>query len=483
MKKVISGIIVLLSAVIVVVLAYNYRDTKSPNSYYKIYLNDEVLGVIQSKDKLEKYIDAESEVIKKKYGVDTVYAPAGLVVEELSSYNQEVIDIEEVFRKINARAELTIDGYQITIKTDDEPKIIYVTKEEIFTNSVLSLIKTFVGTEKYERYTTNNQSEIVETGSIVENVYVQNDITIKATHIPVDQTIYSNEKDLSNFLLYGSEMNKSEYTVRIGDTISSVSLANQISTEEFLISNPKFKDKTNLLHAGEVVSIAVTNPQIEVVLEEFEIVDKENLYQVEERYDETMYVGSSKVVQEGKNGMVRVSQNVQTINGQITYVDPVAKQELTPTVAKVIVRGSKVVPHIGDPTNWGWPAAPGGSVTNDFTWRINPVTGVREHHSGIDISGTGYGSPIYASNNGTVERKTYDSAYGYYIVINHNNGYKTVYAHMSRFAPNTDIGTVIPRGTVIGYVGSTGMATGPHLHFEVWKDCNFCRIDPLSLFR
>ena len=483
MKKVISGIIVLLTAVIVIVLAYNYRDTKSPNSYYKIYLNDEVLGVIQSKDKLERYIDAESAVIKKKYSVDKVYAPAGLVVEELSSYNQDVIDIEDVFRKINAKAELTIEGYQITIKKDDNPKIIYVTKEEIFTNAVLNLIKTFVGSEKYDSYINDNQSEIIETGSIVENVYVQNDITIKAMHIPVDKTIYSNEKDLSSFLLYGEEINKKDYTVKIGDTISSVSLANEISTEEFLISNPKFKDKTNLLHAGEIVSIAATNPQIEVVLEEFEIVDKDSLYQVEERYDETMYVGSSKVLQEGQNGLVRVSQNVQTINGQITYVDPVARQELKPTVAKIIVRGSKIIPHVGDLKNWAWPAAPGGTITNDFTWRINPVTGKREHHSGVDISGTGYGSPVYAANNGTVERKRYDSSYGYHIVINHNNGYYTVYAHLSKFAANTDVGTVIPRGTVIGYVGSTGMSTGPHLHFEMWKDCTFCRVDPLMFYR
>lgn len=483
MKKVISGIIVLLTAVVVIILAYNYRDTKSPNSYYKIYLNDEVLGVIQSKDKLERYIDAESEVIKKKYNVNKVYAPAGLVVEELSSYNQDVIDIEDVFRKINARAELTIEGYQITIKKDDNPKIIYVTEEDIFTNSVLNLIKTFVGSEKYESYINDNQNEIIETGSIVENVYVQNDITIKAMHIPVDKTIYSNEKDLSSFLLYGEEINKRDYTVKIGDTISSVSLANEISTEEFLISNPKFKDKTNLLHAGEVVSIAATNPQIEVVLEEFEIVDKDSLYQVEERYDETMYVGSSKVLQEGQNGLVRVSQNVQTINGQITYVDPVARQELKPTVAKIIVRGSKIIPHVGDLKNWAWPAAPGGTITNDFTWRINPVTGKREHHSGVDISGTGYGSPVYAANNGTVERKRYDSSYGYHIVINHNNGYYTVYAHLSKFAANTDVGTVIPRGTVIGYVGSTGMSTGPHLHFEMWKDCTFCRVDPLMFYR
>ena len=131
MKKVLWGIFVVVLSVITFCLAYGYRDTKSPNSYYKIYLNDEVIGVIQSKSKLEKFIDAEGENIKKKYGVDTVYAPEGLIMEELTSYNQEVKEVAKVYRDIIAKADLTIEGYQISLKSEDEIKYIYVTEEEI----------------------------------------------------------------------------------------------------------------------------------------------------------------------------------------------------------------------------------------------------------------------------------------------------------------------------------------------------------------
>lgn len=482
MKKGLWVTIILIISVITFCLAYDYRDTKSPNNYYKIYLNDEVIGVIQSKAKLEKFIDTEGENIKKKYGVDTVYAPEGLIMEELTSYNQEVADVAQVYRTITSKSDLTIDGYQISLKNGDSIKHIYVTEEDIFKSAVIELIKTYVGSDKYNLYSNNSQDEILDTGSIIENIYVQNDITIKKTKIPVSKKIFSDSSVLSKYLLYGENANTKEYIVKIGDTISSVSLENEISTEEFLIANSNFTDKTNLLHVGESVTIAVPNPQISVVVEEYQVVDKESAYQVEERYDDDMFVGTSKVIQEGVNGIVRVSQNVQTINGSITYIEPVERVEIKQPISKIVLIGNHKIPHIGDPNNWGWPTMSGYTITDDFEWRTNPITGTREHHSGIDISGLGYGAAIYAANNGTIEVRKYRSDYGYYIVINHNNGYWTLYAHMSRFEPGLEVGSIVQRGQLIGYIGSTGWATGPHLHYEVWKGCEVCRINPFALY-
>lgn len=482
MKKILSVIIVIIFTAVTFHLAYNYKDNKSPNTYYKIYLNDEVIGVIQSKAKLLKYIDAESETIKKKYNVSNVNPPNGLIIEELTSYKQKVDDIEEIYRKIIDKADLTIEGYQITIKKDDNSITIYTTKEDILKTATVDFIKTFVGSDRYDAYVLNTQKEINKTGSIIENVYIQNDITIKKTNIPVSKKIFSTSAELSNYLLYGENTDIKEYVVKIGDTISSVSLANQISTEEFLIANTGFTDKTNLLHVGEVVTIAVPNPQIQVVVEEYQVVDKDSAFKTEERYDSELYVGTSKVVQEGKSGIIRVSQNVQTVNGSITYIEPVSREEIKQPIPKIVILGSLPVPNVGDLHNWGWPTLSGYTLTDDFEWRTNPITGKREHHSGIDISGTGYGSPIYAANNGTIITKKIQNDYGYYITINHNNGYWTLYAHMSRFA-NVNVGDTVMRGQIIGYMGSTGWATGPHLHFEVWKNCSHCRINPLSLYR
>ena len=75
---------------------------------------------------------------------------------------------------------------------------------------------------------------------------------------------------------------------------------------------------------------------------------------------------------------------------------------------------------------------------------------------------------------------TYHYSYGNYVVINHNNGYLTLYAHMSRIA--VKVGDVVERGQVIGYVGMTGSATGPHVHYEVWDGCEYCDVNPSVLY-
>ena len=76
------------------------------------------------------------------------------------------------------------------------------------------------------------------------------------------------------------------------------------------------------------------------------------------------------------------------------------------------------------------------------------------------------------TNNGTITGMRWGDSYGYYITINHNNGYATLYAHMQAFAPNLRVGSTVARGQLIGYMGSTGNSTGPHVHFEVWRGSN-----------
>lgn len=483
MKKILYGIIIVLITISTFYLSYNYKTNQNPKTYYKVYLNNEVLGTIDSEDKLNKYIDKESENIKNKYNVDNVYAPEGLEIEKISSYEQTLTSVDDMFNEIIDKASLTIDGYQISIKKDDNPLVIYVTNEETFRNATTDLIKTFVGSDKYNSYINNTQSAITDTGTIVENVYIQDDITIKKTKISVNNTIYTDEEKLSQFLLYGDNAQTSKYKVQLGDTITKVAYDNEISAEEFMISNPQFTDKSNLLHPGQEVTIAITNPQLKVVLEEYEVVDKESAYPTEEKYDDSKNMGDDEVIQQGENGILRVTQEVQTINGSISYINPKDKKEIKPTISKIVLKGNKYIPNVGSTKSWTWPSLPGYTITDDFEWRTNPITGKREHHSGIDISGTGYGSPVYAANNGTVVIKKYSYDYGNRITINHNNGYWTTYAHLSRYAAGIEEGVTVERGQIIGYVGSSGWSTGPHLHFEVWKGTEYNRINPFLLYK
>lgn len=123
-----------------------------------------------------------------------------------------------------------------------------------------------------------------------------------------------------------------------------------------------------------------------------------------------------------------------------------------------------------------WPTA-GGSITSYFGGRANPFSGYGyDYHPGIDI-GNDYGAPIYAGADGHVEFAGWFGGYGRYVKISHGYGYETAYGHMSSIAVSS--GDYVKKGEVIGYVGSSGYSTGPHLHYEVI--INGQDSDPLEL--
>lgn len=117
-------------------------------------------------------------------------------------------------------------------------------------------------------------------------------------------------------------------------------------------------------------------------------------------------------------------------------------------------------------------------VSSGFSYRINPVTWTAEHHPAVDYAAP-YGTPIVAVGDGTITMRGWGGGGGNMIIIKHNNRYTTSYMHMSRFAPGQAVGSHVSQGDVIGYVGSTGLSTGPHLDFRVIENGRY--IDPLSL--
>lgn len=117
-------------------------------------------------------------------------------------------------------------------------------------------------------------------------------------------------------------------------------------------------------------------------------------------------------------------------------------------------------------------------ISSRFGWRRHPILKQRILHSGVDYAAP-QGSRIYASGDGVVKRAQWAGGYGKYVVIRHNSEYSTGYAHMSGFARGIKPGVRVKQGQVIGYVGSTGRSTGPHLHFEVIK--NGKKVDPLKV--
>jgi len=117
-------------------------------------------------------------------------------------------------------------------------------------------------------------------------------------------------------------------------------------------------------------------------------------------------------------------------------------------------------------------------MRSGFGGRRHPILGYVKMHTGVDWA-TAYGTPIFASGNGVVEKVGWEGGYGKYVRLKHNNGYETAYGHMSAFAKGLEVGKRVRQGQVIGFVGSTGLSTGAHVHYEILVNGRF--VDPMRI--
>lgn len=477
----------ILIGIFVFFVGINVQGEGEPRQVYQVYLNGKTIGLIESEGELLDLIDQRQQQIKEKYNVDKVYPPRGLEIKETYTYNNNIISAEEIYEIIQDKDPFTISGYTITIKYPEDQIIkdseeiinretvyINVLNKTDFEEAFKNVIKAFVGSESYELFASDNQPEIVETGSKIESIYWDENITIKENLINVDSEIFTNSNDISKYLLFGTLEEQEHYTVREGDDIPKITYNNNLSIEEFLVANPTILSEHVLLTPGKKVNIGLIKPMITIVSEMHVVEDIVNNFKIEYVDDKDSYVGTQKVIQEGSKGISRAIEKVLYRNGDVNNLVILPNPEiLVPVVNQIISRGVKTYSNDGSwhyesagNDAWSWPTISPFVITSGFKWRWG------SHHNGIDISGTGHGSPIYAVSDGTVIVNTFTNDFGYYTVIKHDNGYLTLYAHLAQKA-RYSVGTAVKREQVIGYMGNTGRSTGTHLHFSVIKDTEF----------
>ncbi len=119
-----------------------------------------------------------------------------------------------------------------------------------------------------------------------------------------------------------------------------------------------------------------------------------------------------------------------------------------------------------------------GIMRSGFGFRRHPILGYSKMHTGVDWSAP-YGTPIFSSGNGMVDKVGWEGGYGKYVRVKHNNGYETAYGHMSAYARGIEPGKRVRQGQVIGFVGSTGLSTGAHVHYEIVVNGRF--VDPMRI--
>lgn len=461
-----------------------------PNHIYQVYLDGVKIGLINSKDELYNLINKEQVAIKDQYDVDQVYPPKGFQIIQKNTYDDEITSVENVYESIKDVKQFTIKGYTVTIKTPDEnaePIYIYVLDKNVFEKAVENIIEAFITQERYVQYKEGTQPEINDVGYLIENMYFDDSISIKESYISVDETIYTNVDDLTRYLLFGENTAVQEYTVVQGDTIEKIAEANKLNPTELLIANQNIKSTDTLLAIGQKLDVSLIKPVLTLKYDEFIVEDVEEQYQTIYQDDSTQYTDYRKTIQNGSNGINRISSRTQYTNGEENQGRiPTETKVIKATQDEIIVRGTKqrptyLPPVTGEPfetgTTWFWPTNRPYIITSTFGYRWG------DFHQGNDISGTGYKSPIYAALDGTVVQATFELTSGCYVVIRHNNGYLTFYGHLAtkyngdisyrRYSPSecdmiVSVGQQVSRGQKIGKMGKTGTATGVHLHFALY---------------
>ena len=484
---------ILSGLLVTIVKNYGIDNSQIPTEGYRVYLEGKSIGLIKSKDELNECINVQQEKIKDKYHVDTVYIPNNIDIVKEITYENKFDSIPNIYNMINTISPFTIKGYQITIdrsnstqyqnddnEEDSKPKVtkLNILNKEIFNKAIEDVILSFVDNEQYESFKAKEIKELNNsTGELIENIYIEDNITIKETNIPVNEVIYMNSDDLTEYLIFGSNEHDKKYKVTANDDIDKIAENNKMSVNELIIANKDLSNRNSLIYVGQELSVGGVDPLVTTIVEKHIVEDKEVKYKTVYQFDNKMYQGQSKVKQEGSNGKTRVTQKVKMMNGEIVNAYIVSSEELKPVVNRIVVKGGKQAPR-GD-GEWLWPTNFPYSISSPYGYRWGRL------HAGVDIYVGGRGSPIYSARAGEITAITSNSSSGFYVIIKHDNGYYTRYAHMQNTKGNDSlkgthsatkyitVGQRVAAHQVIGEVGSSGRSTGPHCHFEIWNGVPF----------
>lgn len=308
---------ILIALIIILITGLSSPKKDNIEEVYNVYLDGKLVGAVKSKDSLEKYIDEEQKELKKEFNVNKVYIPNGIDIEKCVTHNAKILSEKQIYDKIKEEKNFTIKGYVVSIKSDDNKEIkVNVLKKNLFDKAVNKVLKAFVDSKDVENYKNNTQKKIETTGSLIENIYISEKITITETYLSTDEVIFTDVDTLTKYLLFGSLDKDEEYTVKPGDTIETVAFNNKLGVEEFLIVNPEFTSSNNLLSVGQKVSIALIDPIFSIVVEKHIVEDMDKPFNTVEKEDSSMYTGQTKVQTEGVNGTQRVTEKVKYVNGE-----------------------------------------------------------------------------------------------------------------------------------------------------------------------
>lgn len=260
-------------------------------------------------------------------------------------------------------------------------------------------------------------------------------------------------------LLSGKEQEEKLYIVERGDTPWQIAAKNDLTLNELYEMNPEMTQKGYNMYVGDELVVAAESDflQVKQVVTRTwqEAIPYDTITTNSDEYD----WGVTKTITDGVDGLREITADITYINGVKSTTEYLRNEVLLEPVSKEVIKGTKL--KSGMVAQYG---------TGNFMWPVPNYKYVSRWmssgHTGADICAP-YGVPILACDAGVVITSGWHYSYGNHVVIDHGNGYRTLYAHMA-YSPSVAVGQGVGQGQIIGYVGSTGNSTGNHCHLEMY---------------
>ena len=430
---------------VVVILAIIGVAIFSNTTAFEYSYNGKTLGLVNNQEDVWKLADLVSQQLTKRYGAEVKIDPdKDISFKRVLSVGEEIDDAEDVLNKITYMQDLSVSAYAIYV---DGTKIAIVDTEDT-ANAILDKVKS--------DYVSQNPANYLSVG-FAENV------EIKQISTKLGKIMDSDE--VTEKILTGGQ-SKRIHTVAAGETFSEIASEYGISQSALSEMNPDVEPAK--LSIGQELVLKETVPLLTVQTLELsnyiEYIPFETVYE----NDDTMYKGDSKTIVEGVDGERAVSSKIVKNNGETMANLELSSVVNSQPVTQVVHVGTKEKPVTAASGKFKYPVS-GYTLTSKFGYRWGRM------HYGVDLA-CSTGTPIKASDGGTVIFSGYSGSYGNVVKISHGNGYVTIYAHCSKLLVSK--GEKVYQGQHIANVGSTGRSTGPHCHFEI--QINGVAVNPLK---
>lgn len=429
------------------------------NEVYHVYFDEQEAGLISDPEVVEKFILSKVKQLEEQYPNAHVLLNADNITYEperafkIAADDDSVLEVlEDMLTSVALGVEIRIDGELVGVVKDQETAdMIFAQLQEKYIpqqkkdSGVVSILSHDEAEE--EQFQNSKGASRLEEVAFVEDVNTE--------IIKTSPDIISDPEEILEKLEIG-DTKPTKYVVEKGDCVNCIATRYDISPQVIYDNNNLTED--SILNIGDILDLTVVKPALSVKTVESHV-ELENIpFDTIVEYDNTMRTGNSTVLTTGVPGKKLVTYLTTKINGHWEDDEIIDEEIVEEPVSQVVRRGTMVVRGEGT-GSFSRPVKGKVRITSKF----GPRWG--RNHNGIDY--TSSDKNIYASDNGTVEIAGSHRSYGNYVVIDHKNGYKTLYAHLSKI--NTTKGRAVEKGEKIGVMGNTGNSTGVHLHFEIQK--------------